>query len=352
MISRRAWLAGAVASTAGLARRAGAGLSSRVIKMIVPFTPGGPADMMARLAAQHCPRGSARASSSRTAAGAGGTIATKAAAGAEPDGYTLLFGNTATFAVGPAVYANIGYDPIKQFAPIALFSVSTNLLVADPKLPVKSVAELIAYAKANPGKINFASPGYGTPPHMIGEMFKQRAGIDIVHVPYKGTAAALTDMHGRPGPAHVREPLGPGAARPRGQAPGLATTGEARNPQVPGPADHDRERAARFRLDLVHGARRAGRHRAGDRAAAQRSDQRGARIRPSSARPSPSSASAAGRCRRRNSARSSSARTRNGRRWREPPTSGSSDMPRIVAAASLSARHRAARLPRKPIPTG
>ena len=143
--------------------------------MIVPFAPGGPADTMARVAAQQLTTRLGQSVIVDNRGGTGGTIAAKAAAGAEPDGYTLMFGNTATFAVGPAVYANIDYDPIKNFAPIALFSTSTNLLVADPKLPVQSVAELIAHAKANPGKINFASPGYGTPPHMIGEMFKQRA---------------------------------------------------------------------------------------------------------------------------------------------------------------------------------
>src|SRR5258708_9250877 len=195
MISRRALLAGAVASTTGLVRRADAqAYPSRVIKMIVPFAPGGPADTMARLAAQQLSTRLGQSVIIDNRGGAGGTIAAKAAAAAEPDGYTLMFGNTATFAVGPAVYANIGYDPIKNFAPIALFSISTNLLVTDPKLPVQSVAELIAHAKANPGKITFASPGYGTPPPMIGEMFKQRAAIDVVHVPSNATAASITDI--------------------------------------------------------------------------------------------------------------------------------------------------------------
>jgi tripartite-type tricarboxylate transporter receptor subunit TctC len=143
------------------------------------------------------------------------------------------FGNTATFAVGPAVYANIGYDPIKNFAPIALFSTSTNLLVTDPKLPVNSVAALIAHAKANPGKINFASPGYGTPPHMIGEMFKQRASIDIVHVPYKGTAAALIDIMGGQVQLTFENPSVLVQLIREGKLKGLATTGETRNPQTP-----------------------------------------------------------------------------------------------------------------------
>jgi tripartite-type tricarboxylate transporter receptor subunit TctC len=236
MISRRAWLAGAVASSAALTRRGQAQAQtypSRVIKMIVPFAPGGPADTMARLAAQQLSSRLGQSVIIDNRGGAGGTIAAKAAAAAEPDGYTLMFGNTATFAVGPSVYANIGYDPIKNFAPIALFSTSTNLLVTDPKLPVQSVAELIAHAKANPGKINFASPGYGTPPHMIGEMFKQRAAIDVVHVPYKGTAASITDMMAGQVQFVFENPSVLVQLVHEGKLKGLATTGETRNPQVP-----------------------------------------------------------------------------------------------------------------------
>jgi tripartite-type tricarboxylate transporter receptor subunit TctC len=193
MISRRAWLAGAVASSAGLARRAHAQTyPSRVIKMIVPFAPGGPADTMARLAAQQLSTRLGQSVIIDNRGGAGGTIAAKAAAGAEPDGYTLMFGNTATFAVGPAVYANIGYDPIKNFAPIALFSTSTNLLVTDPRLPVQSVAELIAHAKANPGKLSYGTPGVGTPQHIAGELFCHLAGIKMEHIPYRG--ANLADV--------------------------------------------------------------------------------------------------------------------------------------------------------------
>ena len=233
-ISRRALLAAAAAAAAGLSSRARAqAYPNRVIKVIVPFAPGGPADTMARLAVQQLSTRLGQSVIIDNRPGAGGSIAAKAAAYAERDGYTLMFGNTATFAVGPAVYANIGYDPIKQFAPIALFSVSTNLLVVDPKLPVRSVAELIAHAKANPGKINFASPGYGTPPHMIGEMFKQRAQIDIVHVPYKGTAASITDIMASQVQLAFENPSVLVQLIHEGKLRGLATTGEIRNPQTP-----------------------------------------------------------------------------------------------------------------------
>ena len=234
VISRRALLAAAAVFGVGLARGARAqSYPSRPIRMIVPFAPGGPADTMARLAAQRLSTGLGQSVVIDNRAGAGGSIATKAAASADPDGYTLLFGNTATFAVGPAVYANIGYDPIKQFAPIALFSVSTNVLVVDPKLPVNSLPSLIEYAKARPGQINFASPGHGTPPHMIGEMFKQRASIDIVHVPYKGTAAALTDIMGGQVQLTFENPSVLIQLMHEGKLKGLATTGETRNPQTP-----------------------------------------------------------------------------------------------------------------------
>ena len=118
--------------------------------------------------------------------GAGGTIAARATAESTPDGHTLLLGNTSTLVIGPLIYKNINYDPLKGFAPVARLGTTSNLMVVYPAFPAKSVPELIAYAKANPGKLNYSSAGIGTPPHLIGEMFKLRTGIDVVHVPYKG----------------------------------------------------------------------------------------------------------------------------------------------------------------------
>jgi len=205
----------------------------RPVKFIVPFAAGGPADTMARLTAQRVAMALGQSVIIDNRPGAGGTTGAKAAASADPDGYTLMFANTATLAVGPAVYANAGYDPIKQFMPIALVSVSYNVLVVNPKFPANSTPELIAYAKANPGKINFASPGHGTPPHMVGEMFKQRAGIDIVHVPYKGTAAALTDIISGQVEMTFENPSAAIPLIQEGRLKGLAVTGEVRNTQVP-----------------------------------------------------------------------------------------------------------------------
>jgi tripartite-type tricarboxylate transporter receptor subunit TctC len=123
--------------------------------------------------------------------GAGGTIAARAVAEAEGDGHTLLLGNTSTLVISPLIYKNIGYDPLKGFTPIARIGVTSNVLVANPKLPFKTLPELIAYAKANAGKLNYSSAGIGTPPHLIGEMFKLRAGIDVVHIPYKGGGPSI-----------------------------------------------------------------------------------------------------------------------------------------------------------------
>lgn len=203
------------------------------VRMIVPFAAGGPADTMARLVAQRLSTGLGQSIVIDNRPGAGGTIGARAGAAAEPDGYTLIYGNTASFVIGPAVYANVGYDPVTQFAPVALVAVSYNILAVDPKLPVDSVPALIALAKARPGTINFASPGHGTPPHMVGEMFKQRAGIDIVHVPYKGTAAALTDIMAGQVEMTFENPSVIVPLVHGGRLKALAVTGETRNPQLP-----------------------------------------------------------------------------------------------------------------------
>ena len=166
---------------------------NKPIRLVVPFPPGGPTDVMARLIAQ-------RLSSTlgsvilENKAGAGGTIGTKAVAAAEPDGYNLLFGGTSTLAINPAVYKDLRYDPVTSFAPVAMVSTSPFVLVVHPSVPVHSVDELVRYAKANPGKVNFGSAGVGTTPHLAGELFKSLTGVDVVHVPYKGGGPVLTDL--------------------------------------------------------------------------------------------------------------------------------------------------------------
>jgi tripartite-type tricarboxylate transporter receptor subunit TctC len=124
-------------------------------------------------------------------AGAGGTIAARVVAESEADGYTLLLGNTSTLVISPLMYKNVGYDARKAFAPIARLGTTSDILVTNPGFPARTLAELIASAKANPGKLNYSTPGIGTPPHLIGEMLKLRAGVDIVHVPYKSGGQSI-----------------------------------------------------------------------------------------------------------------------------------------------------------------
>ena len=206
---------------------------NRLIKIIVPFAAGGPADTLARIVANRLSAGLGQSVILDNRPGAGGTIGAKAAAAAEPDGYTLLYGNTAALVIGPAVYASPGYDPAKQFTPVALVGFTYNVMVVNNAFPANSLPEFIALAKARPGKINFASPGYGTPPHMVGEMLKLRAGIDIVHVPYRGSAAALTDiMAGQVELAFENPSVTVPLVQER-KLKALGVTGETRNPQLP-----------------------------------------------------------------------------------------------------------------------
>jgi len=128
--------------------------------------------------------------------GAGGTIGTEAGANAAPDGYTIVMGGTGTLAISPGLGRKLGYDPVKDFAPLTLLATTPYVLVAFPGLPASSVKELIALARSQPGKLNYASGGSGSAPHLIGEMFKTAAGVDIVHVPYKGSTPAVNDLMG------------------------------------------------------------------------------------------------------------------------------------------------------------
>jgi tripartite-type tricarboxylate transporter receptor subunit TctC len=168
----------------------------RLIKVVVPFTPGGPVDLVARLVAQRMAPALGQSVVIENRPGGGGLIAVKTVVNAEPDGYTLLFGNVSTLAVIPAVTHNRDYDPARNFVPVAKVSDSPELLVVDPALPVRSVAELIAYAKARPGAVSYGSSGYGNATHLSAEWFRSKAGIDIVHVPYKGLSDALTGLMG------------------------------------------------------------------------------------------------------------------------------------------------------------
>jgi tripartite-type tricarboxylate transporter receptor subunit TctC len=167
---------------------------TKPIKLIVPYTPGSPVDVLGRVVMQGV---SARLGQSivfDNRPGAGTTIGTKAAAIADPDGYTILIGAT-SFIISATLYPHLDYDPIKSFTPVAMLAVSPQMLVISSSVPVRTVPEFVAYAKANPGKLNFGY-GLGTLPQILGEAFKTAAGLDIASIPYRGGAQAITDMLG------------------------------------------------------------------------------------------------------------------------------------------------------------
>jgi tripartite-type tricarboxylate transporter receptor subunit TctC len=233
MISRRALVAGFALGAAGIAHARAQAYPTKPIKLIVPFAPGGPADVMARIVTQRMSPILGQAFVLENRPGAGGTIGARAAAQAEPDGYTLLMANTSTLVIGPAVYKNVDYDPEKNFAPVAAFGTTSNLLVVHPAVPAKTVMEFVALAKAKPGTLSYSSPGLGTPPHLIGEMFKLRTGVDIVHVPYKGGGQAVSDVVAGQVQMTFENPSVSLPLVRGGQVRALASTGEQRNPEAP-----------------------------------------------------------------------------------------------------------------------
>jgi len=166
----------------------------RPVKVIVPTPPGGPVDVIGRITANYLQNALGKGFVIENRAGAGNTIGSKDAAEAAPDGYTLLYSSASGLVIAPLLHPDAGYDPLTSFEPIALVGESSLILVVNPSVPAHKVQELVAYAKANPGKVNFSSGGIGVQPHLVGELFKARAGIDIVHVPYKGGAPSINDL--------------------------------------------------------------------------------------------------------------------------------------------------------------
>src|SRR3954454_6826788 len=204
---------------------------SKPIKLIVPFGAGGPVDVMGRLVAQKL-SASVGAMIVENRPGQGGTLGSRAVATADPDGYTLMVATSTTMGVSANLYKNLDFDPVKSFSPIALISSVPFVLVVRPSLPIKTVQEFIAYARANPGKLNFGFPT-GTLPHLTGELFKLRTGIDVVFIPYKAANATITDLVAGQidytfEPASVLlGHIGDGTMRP------LAVTSQTRLPQIP-----------------------------------------------------------------------------------------------------------------------
>ena len=191
-----ATVATAAVSLAPFAALAQAQFPAKPITIIVPFSAGGTTDILARVIGQYMGRDLGQTVVVDNRAGAGGNIGGQAAARAPADGYTLFMGTVGTHAINQSLYRKMPFDPIKDFAPLSRVAMVPNLLVANPSQPFKSVKEMIAFAKANPGKINFGSSGNGSSIHLSGELFKQMAGVDMQHVPYRGSAPAVSDLLG------------------------------------------------------------------------------------------------------------------------------------------------------------
>jgi tripartite-type tricarboxylate transporter receptor subunit TctC len=221
----------------GLSRSVDAAIAqtypSRTITLVIPFPPGGSTSIVGRVVADSMSQLLGQSIVIDNRGGAGGTIGTKAVTKADPDGYTLLLGYTGTLAIGPSLYRHVGYDPRRDFEPIGMIGSAPSSLVVHPSFPAKTVAELVAYAKANPGKINFGSAGVGTVGHITGEYFARAAGISLVHIPYKGTGPAISDLLG----GHIPMSFSPVAATSAnvtaGRLRALAVTGKIRNKLLP-----------------------------------------------------------------------------------------------------------------------
>jgi len=184
------------AVSAGAAPAAAQTYPSRPITLVVPFPPGGSATIIARIIADKMSEGLGQQIVIDNRGGAGGSIAARQVAKSAPDGATLLLAFTGTLAVSPLIFVNVGYDPRKDFAGIGLIGMAPSVLAVHPSVPARSVADLVGIAKAEPGKIQYGSPGIGTTNHLAGELLAAMTGIKITHIPYKGTGPAITDLLG------------------------------------------------------------------------------------------------------------------------------------------------------------
>ncbi|HEY0823383.1 MAG TPA: tripartite tricarboxylate transporter substrate binding protein [Ramlibacter sp.] len=233
---RRFTLGGLALAAAAVAAPLGAhaqAYPSKPITIVVPFAAGGTTDILARVIGQALNKELGQSVVVDNRAGAGGNIGAQFAAKAVPDGYTLFMGTVGTHAINQSLYKKLTFDPVKDFAPLTRVAMVPNLLVANPGKPYKNVKELIAYAKANPGRVNFGSSGSGSSIHLSGELFNALAKVDMVHVPYKGSAPAVTDLVG--GQIDVMFDNMPSAIQHvrSGRLRALAVTTAKRSPELP-----------------------------------------------------------------------------------------------------------------------
>jgi tripartite-type tricarboxylate transporter receptor subunit TctC len=196
-MKRRWFIQGGVSSALlGLERAATAqspAWPNKPVRLIIAFAPGGPTDLVARVLAQRLSEQMGQPFVVENKPGAGGNLAAELASKAQPDGYTV-FNNTSAVVIGPSLYAKVNYDTLKDFAPVALTVAVPLMLVVNSSLPVKTIQEFVAYAKARPGQLNYASSGTGTITHLAGALFSKELGIDAAHIPYKGSSPALLDV--------------------------------------------------------------------------------------------------------------------------------------------------------------
>jgi tripartite-type tricarboxylate transporter receptor subunit TctC len=227
-----ALLLGGLPATETAAAEAAA-FPSRPLRLIVPFPAGGGADALARLIMPRVAQHLGQPIVIENRPGAGGNVGAELVARAAPDGYTLLYGTNGTHAINASLYRNLPFDPIRDFVPVSRMTEIAAMLIVHPGVPAKSTAELIQYARSNPGKLNFASAGNGTTSHLAGEMFRTQAGIDIVHIPYRGGALAMTDLIG--GQVQMMIEVMPNAAPQvsAGRVRGLAVSTAGRFPTTP-----------------------------------------------------------------------------------------------------------------------
>jgi tripartite-type tricarboxylate transporter receptor subunit TctC len=189
-----AFIIACLALAGGLTPNAASAYPTRPVTLVLGFAPGGPSDVMARIFSRKLEQVLGQPVVIENRSGAGGNIAGEMVARAAPDGYTILLANSGILAANAQLYKRTGFDAERDFAPITRVGAQANVLVINPSVPAKTLAEFIAYAKANPGKVSFASGGHGSSPHLAGELLKAEAKISLVHVPYKGTGPALQDV--------------------------------------------------------------------------------------------------------------------------------------------------------------
>ncbi|WP_043610610.1 tripartite tricarboxylate transporter substrate binding protein [Ensifer sp. ZNC0028] len=209
------------------------GFPDRPITLVVPFAAGGSTDVVARIVAQKMSEDLGEQVIVQNVAGAGGNLGADNVARADPDGYTILMGTVATHALNPLILKTKPYDPEKDFAPISLLVVVPNVLVVNPELPAKNVAELLALLKAKPDEYSYASSGNGTPLHLSGELFKKMAGVSMQHIPYKGAGPALNDVIGNQVPIMFDNLPSSSSHIKAGTLRALAVTTAERTPSFP-----------------------------------------------------------------------------------------------------------------------